>query len=104
MEVVDAEVAIVRGAARSDGIEPELNVLVQVVDVTDDRERAAADLVEQVEDLTIEDALATPFLALGTHDQIAEQLLAARERWGISYFVVRDADGFAPVIERLRAA
>jgi len=41
--------------------------------------------------------------ALGTHDEIAGQLRVARERWGINYFVVRDAEGFAPVIELLRS-
>jgi hypothetical protein len=49
----------------------------------------------------VDDALETPFLLLGTHDQIAAQIVAARERWGISYFTVRELDAFAPVIERL---
>ena len=49
------------------------------------------------------DALTTPFLAIGTADEIADHLLACRRRWGISYFTVRSIDEFAPVIERLRA-
>ena len=57
----------------------------------------------RIEGLRREDALVTPFLALGTHDQIADHLLASRSRWGISYYSVRDIDAFAPVIERLRA-
>jgi len=44
----------------------------------------------------------SPFLALGTHDEIAEHLLACRNRWGISYYVVRDIEAFAPVIDALR--
>ncbi len=99
-EVLDDQVALVRQAAGER--EVELNVLVQVVDVTTDRRAAAAAIVERVEDLTLEDALATPFLALGTHDEIAEQLRAAGARWAISYFVVREAEAFAPVIARLR--
>ncbi|CAN5595105.1 hypothetical protein BH18ACT3_BH18ACT3_28700 [soil metagenome] len=43
-DVLDGETAFVRAGRRSDGIETELNVLVQVVDVTDDRVRAAARL------------------------------------------------------------
>jgi hypothetical protein len=81
----------------------ELNVLVQVVDVTADRRAAATAIADRVDDLTVEDALATPFLALGTTDEIAEQLAAARDRWGISYFVVREAEAFAPVIARIRS-
>ena len=105
-DVVDDEVAIVRAAAqdRSDGVEPEIDVLMQVVDITDDRASAARRLAEEVEDLSVDDALVTPFLALGAHDEIADQLLAARERWGITSYVVRDAGDFAPVINRLRAA
>ena len=100
---MDAEVAMVRKSTRSDGVEPELNVLVQVVDITDDRATAAKALAGEIEGLTEVDALVTPFLALGTPDEIAEQLRVARERWAINYFVVRDAEGFAPVIERLRS-
>jgi len=80
----------------------ELNALVQVTTVADDRRGAAERLVENIEGLAVEDALATPFLALGTHDEIAEHLLACRRRWGITYYTVRDLEGFAPVIARLR--
>ena len=52
--------------------------------------------------MSVEDALSTPFLAIGTQDEIAEHLLRCRQRWGISYFSVREVDSFAPVIERLR--
>lgn len=100
-DVLDAEVAVVREAAADRTV--ELNELVQVVDVTDDREAAAARLAARIEDLTVDDALSTPFLALGTHDEIADHLRRAEERWGVGYVVVRDADAFAPVIERLRA-
>jgi probable F420-dependent oxidoreductase len=87
------------GAHRAD---LELNALVQAIDVTNDRQAAAERLTTNISGLTISDALATPFLALGTHDEIAAHLLACRARWGISYFVVRDVEPFTPVIERLR--
>ena len=79
----------------------ELNALVQRVIITDDREAAARELTEQINGLSLEDALSTPFLAIGTHDQIASHLQKCRERWGISYFSVRELEAFAPVIERL---
>ena len=81
----------------------ELNALVQRVLITDDREAALRQLVAQIPSLSLADALETPFLAIGTPDQIAGHLRTCRERWGISYFSVRDLEAFAPVIERLRA-
>jgi probable F420-dependent oxidoreductase len=104
-ERLDRTVAFIReqaGAARF--AELELNALVQRVVVTDDRVGAARELCETVVGLRLEDALVTPFLALGTYDEIARHLLACREQWGISYFSVRELEGFAPVIERLRRA
>jgi hypothetical protein len=76
-------------------------VLVQAVIVTDDRRRAAEQVASRVPGLIVDDAFNTPFLAIGTHDEIADHLVTCRDRWGISYFSVRDLDGFAPVIERL---
>ena len=98
---LDEEVAYIQ--QHSPGFAPELNALVQVVTVGDDREAIAAGLVADIDSLSLEDALTTPFLALGTHDQIAANLIVARQRWGISYFTVRCIEEFAPVIERLRA-
>jgi probable F420-dependent oxidoreductase len=85
----------------SPGPTPELNVLVQRIVVTDDRNAAAAEIVADVPSLDLQDALETPFLLLGTHDEIAAQIIAARDRWGVSYFTVRDLEAFAPVITRL---
>lgn len=70
--------------------------------VTDDRRNAAEELCAEIPGLDVDHALSTPFLALGTHDEVAAHLLACRKRSGISYYVVRDIDSFAPVIETLR--
>jgi hypothetical protein len=70
--------------------------------VTNDRQKAAEQLAAQVPGLSVHDALTTPFLAIGTHDEIADHLETCRNRWGISYFSVRDLEGFAPVIRRIR--
>jgi probable F420-dependent oxidoreductase len=97
---LDATVAHIRAEA---GDRPlELNALVQRVIITDDRRAAAEEVCGHVPSLSIDDALATPFLALGTPDEIADHYLACRERWGITYLTVRSVDDFAPVIERLR--
>lgn len=99
---LDATVAHLRETAAAAGRMPALQVLVQQVVVTDDRDRVARALVEQGVVPTAADALATPFLAIGTHAEIVEHLHACRDRWGIAYFSVRDADAFAPVISGLR--
>ena len=80
----------------------ELNVLVQAVVVTDNKRKAVENFASRVSGLSIDDALTAPFLAIGTHNEIADYLEACRNRWGISYFSVRDLEGFAPVIHRLR--
>jgi len=100
-ERVDATVAWIAEQAGERAGHLELNALVQAVVVTDDRRMAAEELSAEVPGLDVDHALSTPFLAIGTHDEIAAHLLACRERWGISYYVVRDVDSFAPVIDAL---
>jgi probable F420-dependent oxidoreductase len=98
---LDATVSYIREQAAERADELELNALVQRVVVTDDRRAAAEELCRSIESLSVEDALETPFLALGTHAEIAQHLQACRERWGISYFTVRELEDFAPVIDLL---
>jgi probable F420-dependent oxidoreductase len=101
---LEDRLAIVRAAAGARFAQLELNVLVQSVVVTEDRAGAAAELSRQVAELSEDDATESPFLLLGTHDEIAETLLERRERFGISYVVVFGAamDALAPVVDRLR--
>jgi len=102
-ERLDRTIAFIRDNTGSRSTPLELNALVQVVTVTDDRRAAAEELVTRSPSLNVEDALTTPFLALGTHDEIAAHLVDCRRRWGITNFSVRTIDDFEPVIERLRA-
>lgn len=99
---LDRAVALIGRAADGRARPLELHALVQAVVVTDDRRRAAEAVVVEVPTLSVDDALTTPFLALGTHDEIADHLRTCRDRWGISYFSVRSIDAFTPVIDRLR--
>lgn len=100
---LDDTIAWMRTAAVARWGAIELHALVQAVVVTDDRHGAATAIAGRT-GIDVADALSTPFLCLGTHAEIAEHLLACRERWGFSYFSVRDAAAFAPVISRLRDA
>lgn len=99
---LDRTVDYIRAEASDRRAQLRLHALIQAVVVTNDR-RAAAEQVTSELDLSVDDALTTPFLALGTHDEIAEHLVECRRRWGIDYVSVRDIEPFAPVVDRLRA-
>ena len=93
---LDDRIAVVREAAgdRFDGI--ELNALIQAVVHTDDREAAAAELAETFGGVTPQHLLESPFLLLGTHEQMAETLAARQQRFGVSYWTVFDEWGERP--------
>jgi probable F420-dependent oxidoreductase len=80
----------------------EFNAMVQVVQITGDREAALAKVVDRVEGLTMDDAASTPYLLIGSVDEIVLHMMTCNERWGISYFAVRELDDFAPVLRALR--
>jgi probable F420-dependent oxidoreductase len=99
---VDERVRLVREAAGARVEPPELSALVQRVIVTDDRRGAAEELARRW-DFTADEVLGSPFVLLGSIDEIIAQLVAHRGRWGISYYVVFGpfAETFAPIVERL---
>ncbi len=96
---LDGQLEEVRAGAGERFPELELNALVQVVDITEDADSSIAELCGRVDGLTREDAAETPYVLIGTVDEIAEKIERCRLRWGISYFVVRSLDDFAPVID-----
>jgi probable F420-dependent oxidoreductase len=100
---VDERLAIVRESAGERYEHLELNALVQRVVVTDDRHRAAQELATRWPSLSAEDLLESPYLLIGTVDQMVEDLRARRERWGISYYTTFEPylDALAPVVKRL---
>ncbi|MEU5319067.1 LLM class F420-dependent oxidoreductase [Streptomyces sp. NPDC021056] len=81
----------------------ELNLLIQMVAVTDDRAAAVAPLVQRVPDATVEQALELPILLVGTLEQITAQVLAQRETYGFTYLTVLEPymEAFAPVVAEL---
>jgi probable F420-dependent oxidoreductase len=104
MSGVDERVNLVRevaGAERYGRL--ELNALVQRVVVTDDRRKTAEELTGRWTQLTPDEILQSPYVLVGTIDQIVEDLQARRERWDISYYVIFEPymDVFAPVVARL---
>jgi probable F420-dependent oxidoreductase len=83
---VNQRVDLVRAVADDRFASLELNVLVQRVIVVDDRRRAAEELARHWNQLTPDEILESPFVLIGTIDQMVEDLLVRRERWGFSYF------------------
>jgi hypothetical protein len=53
--------------------------------------------------LTADEILQSPYVLIGTIDQMVADLEARRQRWGISNYVVHEPylDAFAPVVARL---
>ena len=102
---VDQRIELVRTAAGSRFPSLELNALVQRVVVVDDRRRAAEELARQWNQLSAAEILESPFVLIGTIDQMVDDVLARRERWGFSYLTIFEPylSAFAPVVARLRA-
>ncbi|MGI5199768.1 LLM class F420-dependent oxidoreductase [Streptomyces sp. CA-288835] len=82
----------------------ELNLLIQIVAITEDRSAAIQEWLPHVPYLTEQQVLDLPIALLGTLDEIVDQVRAQRERYGFSYLTVLEPnmEAFGPVIEALR--
>jgi probable F420-dependent oxidoreductase len=101
-EAVDQKIEAVRAAAGSRIDDIEFNVRAFLVRVTDDREGATEQIAGFVS-VDPEMVRATPFVLIGTPEEIVEDLLQRRERWGFNYVIVggEDVEPFAPVVAAL---
>jgi probable F420-dependent oxidoreductase len=84
----------------------EWHALTQMVIATDDRRAAAEKLAQRLGALMPpEEILQTPFVFIGTVEQMAQQVLRNRDRYGFTYYTIHGPylDTFAPVIEHVRA-
>ncbi|WP_406639743.1 TIGR03621 family F420-dependent LLM class oxidoreductase [Amycolatopsis sp. WGS_07] len=89
---------------RLDGRDAEFNVLVQLVQITDDRESALREILARFGDmLTLEELAEVPTVLVGTVEEIAEQLVAHRARFGFSYYTILEPnlEVLAPVVDLL---
>ncbi len=101
----DERVAFGRLAAGERAESMEYGVLLQHVEITDEREAAVRRLAEADGDPDSVDLLLdSPVIAIGSVDEVAKQLLQQRERYGFSYVVTHQASAkaLAEVIPRLR--
>lgn len=87
---IDQRVELVRTTARqAGGREPQLEALVQHLEITDDAEAVAERLAERVPSATAADILGAPYVLVGTVPEIASELERHHERWGFGRYVVR---------------
>jgi hypothetical protein len=102
-EVIATKIALLQRLAGARLAELELNVLIQQVRVTDDAGGVSEELSQLWPPLTPQQVRETPFLLIGTVDEIVEILQTRRAHLGISYVVIfeRDMEVFAPVVARL---
>jgi probable F420-dependent oxidoreductase len=100
----EEKVELVQSAATARSDAPELNTLLQAVEIvpTGRREDAVARASAEWE-LPTELALESPFALIGPVPALAEELLELRERLGISYVAVFDdaIEDFASVMRTL---
>nr|WP_090281221.1 LLM class F420-dependent oxidoreductase [Mycolicibacterium komanii]CRL77372.1 oxidoreductase [Mycolicibacterium komanii] len=83
-------IAVVRQAAGDRFERIELNALIQAVVVTDKPREAAEELGSALGGISPDRLLASPFVLIGTHEQMAEQLAQRQHRFGVSYWTVFD--------------
>ncbi|MEU3526235.1 LLM class F420-dependent oxidoreductase [Streptomyces sp. NPDC038707] len=103
-EELDERVARYRALARHRATPAELNLLIQLVAVTDDPEPVLQPLLEGRPGLTVEQAVALPIVLAGPLEDVVAKVRAQRERYGFSYLTVLEPfmEAFAPVLARLR--
>ena len=100
---VTKQIELIRQVAGTRFAAIEMNVLIQRVIVTEDTRQASEELSLEWSPLSPEEVGETPYLLIGTVDEIVATLHARRDRWGISYVVVFDWDmeAFSAVVVRL---
>lgn len=81
---------VVSAAAEASGNRPQIEALVQHVEITDDASAAAARLTAHVPGASVDDLLRAPFVWIGTVEEIRAKLRAHQTDLGIDRYVVRE--------------
>ncbi|MFE9577888.1 TIGR03621 family F420-dependent LLM class oxidoreductase [Nocardia sp. NPDC006044] len=88
---IDAQVEIARNAADQAGRAPAFEALVQHVEITDDAEGACARFAEDIPTTSAAELLDSPYVLIGTIDELVSELRGHQKRWGFDRFVMRAA-------------
>ncbi len=99
---VDERIAWVKDAAGGRFSSIELQSLTFFVNIVDNGAEARSNLAASFGQ-DPQQVVETPSALIGSVDEIVEKLISCRERWGLSYWVVHEAemDAFAEVIGKL---
>lgn len=108
-EATDRKLGWIRESAGARFDDLELSIVAPFVVVTEDRVGLAESIAAGLDtpegaDTGPDAVLSSPYVLLGTLDEIAATLVERRDRWQLSYYVCNDdsVDTFAPIVERLR--
>jgi probable F420-dependent oxidoreductase len=95
------QLQIIKDEAPRTGHRPVIEALVQSVKVTDDRAQAVSEISARIRGASARDIDRTPFLLIGSHEQMAAQLTRQADELGITSYVVRQQA--VPDLERVLA-
>jgi probable F420-dependent oxidoreductase len=115
MDKTAERVELIRKAAGDRFADIELNWTITTIVITDDREQVAEMALAALDKgfppnmdvdvkLSVEEILSSPYIAIGTFEEIADQIRAVRAKTGMSYVGVfpTQMDAFAPIITLLK--
>jgi len=115
LDATAARVDRVREAAGDRFDEIELNWTIAVIVITDDRVATAEMALKALDqgyppnivrdtEFTVDDVLSSPYIAIGSFEEIADQIRQVRERTSMSFVGVfpTQMDAFAPIIPILK--
>jgi probable F420-dependent oxidoreductase len=99
---IEAQLAHIAAGAAGRDQPPPLEALVQEVCITSNAEAAAKDTARRL-NLSVPELLATPFVLIGTQNEIASAITQHQRRWGITRYVVREdaLEPLMPIMPRL---
>lgn len=100
IEHVERRLAWLREAAGDRFGHIELSALVQHTHVGGGAAEVAAEFASRL-GADAELVARTPFALIGSQDEVVDRLQRLRDHLGINHFVVRDVEGFAPVVAEL---
>jgi probable F420-dependent oxidoreductase len=98
---LEHQLQIVRDEAQQAGKAPVIEALVQMVTVTGNRAASIEQISGRIPGASAEDLARTPFLLIGSYEQMAAQMLAQAEESSITSYVVREPA--VPHMERVLA-
>lgn len=93
------QLQLIANEAGQSGRAPVIEALVQIVEPTSDRAAKVREIAGRIPGASADAAASTPYLLVGTYEQMAAQLAAQAAEYGITGYVVREAA--VPHIERV---